>query len=196
MKENSPIWPKHAPAFKASCKLLPDTKTPMVPKIGLKSNSMPRSNKSVGQCSRIELGTTIMPTDTKKMAPNKFFIGVMRCSMRCASIVAPKIEPIVNAPSAVERFERSASMTIPRHSASDIVMMISSSRYFLSLRNNVGTRKIPPTNQSTRKNTTRIEVVEIFCTSWPPSPLLPLIAIVDKMTISKMPTISSMISTP
>ena len=42
-----------------------------------------------------------MPTDTKKMAPNKSFIDEMAESMRSASTVSASMLPIMKAPKAV-----------------------------------------------------------------------------------------------
>ena len=53
-----------------------------------------------GQYSIIRDGWTIMPTDTKKMAPNKSFKGLMVSSIRSASKVSAKMLPMIKAPMA------------------------------------------------------------------------------------------------
>ena len=48
------------------------------------------------------LGSTSIPTDTKKMAPNRSFTGATTRSMLSASTVSAKILPIIKAPNAAE----------------------------------------------------------------------------------------------
>ena len=48
-------------------------------------------------------GSTIMPTDTKKMAPNRSFTGLTRRSMCSASMVSARMEPMMKAPKAAEK---------------------------------------------------------------------------------------------
>ena len=48
-------------------------------------------------------GSTIMPTETKKMAANRSFTGFTKRSIFSASSVSASIEPITNAPKAEEK---------------------------------------------------------------------------------------------
>ena len=52
--------------------------------------------------SFITTGSTSIPTEIKNTAPKRFFTGVTMCSMRSASVVPAKIEPITKAPNANE----------------------------------------------------------------------------------------------
>ena len=53
------------------------------------------------QCATRSAGDTIIPTDTKKMAPKRSFIDEMAESMRSASTVSANMLPIMKAPKAV-----------------------------------------------------------------------------------------------
>ena len=52
--------------------------------------------------STIIKGSTIIPTETKKIAPNKSFTGLTRRSMLSASTVSARMDPIIKAPNAAE----------------------------------------------------------------------------------------------
>lgn len=52
--------------------------------------------------STIIKGSTIIPTDTKNMAPNKSFTGLTRRSILSASTVSARIDPMIKAPNAAE----------------------------------------------------------------------------------------------
>ena len=69
-----------------------------------------------------------MPTDTKKIAPNKSFTGFTKCSIRSASMVSAKIEPMTKAPRADENPAFVAIITIPRHSPMLTINRVSSFR--------------------------------------------------------------------
>ena len=75
--------------------------------------------------STIMAGSTIIPTDTKKIAPNKSFTGATNFSMVSASTVSAKIEPIMNAPNAGEKPTFAAKTTIPKHMASERISIVS-----------------------------------------------------------------------
>ena len=47
-------------------------------------------------------GSTSIPTDTKKTAPNRSLTGAMTFSMLSACTVPARIDPMMNAPSADE----------------------------------------------------------------------------------------------
>ena len=69
--------------------------------------------------------STIMPTDTKKMAPNRFFTGSTRCSMRSASIVSARMLPMMKAPKAAEKPTVEASTTMPKQRPRATMSMVS-----------------------------------------------------------------------
>ena len=92
-------------------------------------------------------GSIIMPTDTKKMEPNMFFMGCTRCSMRSASMVSASTEPITKAPSALLNPACTANITMPRQSPMEKMVSVSSLRCFLNFFRNVGMSVMPNTNQ-------------------------------------------------
>ena len=53
------------------------------------------------QYSASTAGSTIMPTETKKIAPKRSFTGVVTRSMLSASTVSARMLPIINAPNAL-----------------------------------------------------------------------------------------------
>ena len=71
------------------------------------------------------VGIYIIPTDTKKMAPNKSFTGATSFSIFSASTVSAKIDPIIKAPNAAENPTLAATTTIPKHNASETISNIS-----------------------------------------------------------------------
>ena len=48
-------------------------------------------------------GFTIIPTEMKKTAPKRSFTGAVSFSIRSASLVPARMEPMRNAPSAAEK---------------------------------------------------------------------------------------------
>ena len=63
---------------------------------------MARVMASIGsQYSASTAGSTIMPTETKKMAPKRSFTGAVTRSMLSASTVSARMLPIMNAPNAL-----------------------------------------------------------------------------------------------
>ena len=84
--------------------------------------------RMTSQCSAITAGATIIPTETKKMAPNRSLIGATRPSMCSLSMVSARMEPITKAPSAEEKPTASASATIPKQRPMLTIRRISSLR--------------------------------------------------------------------
>ena len=131
-----------------------------------------------------------MPTDTKKMAPKRFFTGSTSLMMRSASIVSARMLPITKAPKALLNPTFVDSTAMKQHRPSATMRSVSP---FMSLRmerRNRGTRKMPTTNHSTRKK-------PIFMTTpiiSPPSGLLPS-AMADRTTIMTMARMSSRMRT-
>ena len=93
-----------------------------------------------------------MPTETKKMAPNRFFTGSIRCSIFSPYRVSLKILPMMKAPRAAEKPTLSASTTMPRHRAIAPISKVSLLSHFDAFFSRVGSRNMPDKNQSTRKN--------------------------------------------
>ena len=103
IKANSPICVRLKPHCIAVFSGCPASSTPSVPK-----RDCPRMTArvitTIGPAySTIMAGSTIMPTDTKKMAPNKSLTGFTRRSMLSASTVSARMEPMMNAPKAAEK---------------------------------------------------------------------------------------------
>ncbi|MCY1510787.1 hypothetical protein D9M68_451760 [compost metagenome] len=137
------------------------------------------------------LGLISIPTDTKKTAPKRSFTGFIRCSIRSALVVSAIIEPMIKAPKAGENPAIVAKITIIKHKARETISSVSSLKRFFAFFNNVGMKKIPPTNHKIKKN-------KSFSTDSKSS--IPencwLIATVESNTIIKMATMSSTIKAP
>ena len=76
--------------------------------------------------SMISDTSTIMPTETKKMAPKRSLTGVTTCSIRSASMVSARMLPMMNAPKAAENPTLAASTTMPKHNPSATMSIVSS----------------------------------------------------------------------
>ena len=137
-------------------------------------------------------GSTIMPTETKKTAPNKSLMGEMRCSIFSALGASAMSEPIMNAPRAEEKPRCVAKTTMPRQSPMATTTSVSSFINFCAHLKKLGTRYIPKTNHKIKKNTKRamLSKSSIVDTSALAT------AIVVSITIMTMPAISSTMSTP
>ena len=75
------------------------------------------------------VGSTIMPTDTKKMPENKFLTGSSKTLVRLVYTVPESSVPIKNAPSAELNPMCEASTTMLRQRPSETVSSISSLKY-------------------------------------------------------------------
>ena len=103
MNENSPIWERLIPACKEVLSGCPEMIAPtatnrVFPKITTNTRmavGRAYSNKSDGLIS--------IPTEIKKIAPNRSLTGLSRCSIFSAWVVSARIEPIINAPKAAEK---------------------------------------------------------------------------------------------
>ena len=130
---NSPICVKLKPHCIAVFKGFPERITPNVPKIACPIITM------IGMAySTIIAGSTIIPTDTKKIAPKRSLTGFTNRSMDSASMVSAKIDPIMNAPNAAENPVLAAITTIPKHNARDTISKVSSPISFLQRFRNSG----------------------------------------------------------
>ena len=135
-------------------------------------------------------GSTSMPTDTKNMAPNKFFTGSTSFIILSASIVSARMLPITKAPKAELKPTFVDITAIRKHRPSDTMMSVS---LFISRRvalRNSGTMNMPTTNHSMRKNT----ILTMLPSICPLSGLFPP-AIAESSTIMTIASTSSRIST-
>ena len=140
MKANSPICVKLKPHCMAVFSGWPAKTTPSVPKVAcptMTANVM----ITMGQAySTIMAGSTIMPTEVKKMAPNKSLTGVTSRSICSASTVSAKMDPMMKAPKAAEKPVWAASTTMPKHKAKATMSNVSSLISWRHFFNNRGIR--------------------------------------------------------
>ena len=135
-------------------------------------------------------GSTNMPTDTKKMAPNRFLTGSTSFSIFSASTVSARMLPMMNAPNADEKPTFVENTAIAQQRPSDTISSTSALISLRTLRRKMGIAKMPTTSHSTRKK-------PIFTTDpniCPPSGLLPE-AMALSITIITIASMSSNIST-
>ena len=92
-----------------------------------------------------------MPTDTKKIAPNRFFTGSTNRIILSASMVSAKMLPMTNAPKALLNPTFVEITAIKQHNPNATMSNVSLFINFLHFRKNIGTRKIPTTNHRIRK---------------------------------------------
>ena len=140
--------------------------------------------------SAMTAGSTSIPTETKKMAPKRFFTGSTSLIILSASTVSASMLPITNAPNALLKPTSDDTTAMRKHSPRATMSSVSSLISFLMRRNSIGMRNMPTTNQSIRKNSMRATMPSIS----PPSGLLPW-ARADSITIRTMASTSSRMST-
>ena len=136
------------------------------------------------------LGSTSMPTETKNIAPKRFFTGSTSLMIFSASMVSARMLPMTKAPKALLKPTLVLSTAMAQQRPSDTM---SSTSLFINLRTrrrNRGMAKMPTTNQSTRKKPIFTTLPSIC----PPSGLLPL-AMAASITIITMARMSSRMST-
>ena len=191
MKANSPICARLNPDLMEVFNVCPDNKTPNVEK-----KAFPMIVTSVIMATGHAYSTSIagltnMPTETKKIAPNRSFTGLMMCSICSASTVSASIDPMIKAPSAAENPVSVARTTMPRHRPSAIINKVSSFINRFTFFKIKGMMNIPIRNQSTRKNMTfrTLMISSSPANCW-------LTAIVESRTIINMATRSSTTSVP
>ena len=136
------------------------------------------------------LGSTSIPTETKNIAPKRFFTGSTSFMMFSASMVSARMLPITKAPKALEKPTLVLSTAIPQQSPSDTMSSVSLLMRRLTERRNSGMRKMPTTNHRIRKN----PIFTIEFSICPPSGLLPP-AMALSITIITMARMSSRIRT-
>ena len=163
---------------------------PKVPNTIMPTMTTAASRAMTLQCLVITSGLTIMPTEMKKTAPNRSFTGEIRRSMRSASMVPARIEPMTKAPNAAEKPDFIENSTMAKHSPMAMMSICSSLMYRLKRLNNVGIRKMPTVNHMIRKN----DSLRMLLTISPPLTLL-FSAIDDSITIITTANRSSTMST-
>ena len=98
---------------------------------------MVKVKAAIGQAySTNTSGSTNIPTDTKKMAPNKSFTGATSFSIRSASTVSAKMEPTTKAPNAALKPDSTATTAMTKQSANDTINKVSlfrNFRFFLNI---------------------------------------------------------------
>ena len=137
---NSPICVKLNPHCIAVLRGCPASSTPKVPKRDWPIITAKVITTIGPAYSIIMAGSTIIPTDTKKMAPNRSFTGFTNLSILSASTVSARIDPMIKAPKAAEKPVWAAITTIPKHNPKETISRVSS---LISLRqrfNNSGMR--------------------------------------------------------
>ena len=191
MKPNSPSWARLNPVWTALFRPFPAVSTPSVTKIMSEIRTTRVMTSMVPQCSAITCGATIIPTETKKIAPNISLIGVTSFSIRSDSTVSASIDPITNAPSAEENPTPSAKATMARQSPMLTMSRTSSLMYFFAFLRRVGMRYIPTRNQSMRKKASFARLYSIS----PPANLFDT-ASDDRRTMSRIAIMSSIMMVP
>ena len=131
---------------------------------------MASTNTTIGTAySAMTLGSTSMPTDTKNMAPNRFLTGSTTLIIFSASIVSASMLPMTNAPKALLKPTSADTTAMRKHKPKATTSSVSSLMTPLMRLRNIGMRKMPTTNHSTRKNSMRTTMPIIS----PPSGLRP-----------------------
>ena len=143
------------------------------------------------QCSTMTPGESIIPTDTKKIAPNRFFIGSTILSICSLSTVSARMDPITKAPRAEEKPTAVAKATIRKHRPMLTIRSISSLKYLLAFLRIVGIRNIPTRNHRRRKKTS----LAMFSTSSFPAKLCET-AMVESSTMRRIAMRSSTTRVP
>ena len=138
MNPNSPSCARLNPVWTALSKPLPVRMMPAPAKMMWLIITITESSRIIAQCSAITDGATIIPTETKNMAPKRFLIGSTMWSMCSLSEVSARMDPITKAPSADENPTDVARATIPKQRPILTIRRISLLRYSLAFFSRVG----------------------------------------------------------
>ena len=190
MKENSPICAIENPQRIADFKDSPPSMNPKVPNVACPIRMAATSARIGTAYSTRMLGSTSIPTDTKKMAPKRFFTGSTSLIIFSASMVSARMLPMTKAPKALEKPTLVDNTAIPQHSPRETMSRVSPLMNFLTERRKSGMAKMPTINHNTRKKPILSTDVNI-CS---PSGLLPP-AMAESITIITMARMSSRMST-
>ena len=140
-------------------------------------------------------GSTSIPTDTKKIAPKRFFTGSTSFIILSASTVSARMLPITNAPKAPLNPTFVEITAIRQHSPKATIIMVSSFISRRVFRRNSGMINSPTTNQSIRKKPIRMIELSISLPSGlPPSAMAPSITIITMARMSSR--MSTLITRP
>ena len=126
MKANSPICVSEKLHCMAVFSGWPESRKPPVLNKVCPSMIAKMIQRMGTMCCPMRATSTIIPTDTKKMAPKRSLTGLTRCSIFSASTVSARILPMMNAPKAGENPTEEASTTIPKQSPRDTMTIVSS----------------------------------------------------------------------
>ena len=128
IKENSPIWQRQNPLCREFLRVLPPKRKPMVAERGFARSIAKVIIRIVCQYFTTIKGSTSIPTETKKIAPKKSFMGLVSFIIFSLITVPERIEPITKAPSASDTPAFMEIATIIRHNPNDIIITVSSVR--------------------------------------------------------------------
>ena len=152
INENSPICAIEKPQRMADFSDSPPSMKEKEPKTDCPTRMVSTSRMMGTAYSTMICGSTSMPTDTKKMAPKRFFTGSTSFSMRSASTVSARMLPMMKAPKADENPTFDEKTAIAQHSPSDTISSPSALMSRRTERRNSGTAKMPTTSHNTKKN--------------------------------------------
>ena len=138
MKANSPICVSENEHCMEVFSDWPDSRNPQVLRMVWPSMTAAMMLTMGMMYSMMSATSTIMPTDTKKMAPKRFLTGATRCSMVSASTVSARMLPMTKAPKAAEKPAAEAATTMPKQRARAVMSSVSSFISGLSLRSAMG----------------------------------------------------------
>ena len=128
MKANSPTWATLKPQITERSMPLPASRAPDAAKKEVPVSTARVIASTIPQCSAMTPGSSIIPTETKNMAPNRVLRPETSCIILSFSTVSDSIEPITNAPSADEKPTAVARATIAKQRPMLITSSISSLR--------------------------------------------------------------------
>ena len=138
MKANSPICVRQKPDWMAVFRGWFAKRRPHVPKM-ICPKMIARVMMMIGTMYCVMTAkSTIMPTDTKKMAPKVSFRGRTNRSILSASNVSARMEPMTKAPNAEENPTVFAKSTMPKHKPSEKTSKVSSFSTFFAFRRMIG----------------------------------------------------------
>ena len=136
------------------------------------------------------LTSTSIPTETKKMAPKRFFTGSTKRIIFSASTVSDRMLPMTKAPKALLKPTSVLITAMPQQRPRETTSNTSLFTSFRVARRNQGMAKMPITNQRIRKK----PILRIEPNIFPPSGFPPE-ATAASITINTIARISSRIRT-
>ena len=131
INENSPICAIEKPQRMADFRLSPPNMKASEPSVAWPMRMVTTSARMGTAYSTRIFGSTSIPTETKKMAPKRFFTGSTSFSMRSASMVSARMLPMMKAPKADEKPTFVEKTAIAQHRPNETM---SSTSLLMSLR--------------------------------------------------------------